>query len=134
MKDGSLALQDAIIVRLRGYAAVTALVGQNSFDRAPQGQATPFIRLGPVQVLPFGHALHDGCQVHQQIDCFSSYPGSVQAKQMQAAVIAALDRAALAVTGFALRASRATGGRILEDPDGTTTHAVIDLTATLYPA
>ncbi len=137
MKDGSLPLQAALIAILRANAGVVALVAARSYDRAPQINAVvpatefPFVSLGPEQVLQFGRPDNEACEVHVQIDCWSRAPGRVEAKKMQAAVIDALDLATPTVTGWLLKQLRARGGRVMPDPDGRTTHAMVDVKAVL---
>ena len=133
MRDATLPLCDALVTALRAASAVTALVSQRTYDRAPQSVTLPYISLGPTQALPFGRADHHGCDVFVQIDIWSRGKGTVEAKQIAAAVIAALDMTTLTVAGYSLRSLRATLGQTMTDPDGLTTHAMVNIHAVLHP-
>jgi len=133
MRDATLPLCDALVTALRAASGVTALVSARTYDRAAQTVTYPFISLGPTQALPFGHAIHDSCEVFVQIDCWSRGIGTVEGKRIQAAVLAALDKATPAVTGYTLHSLRAVSGQPLTDPDGKTTHAIVNIRAVLSP-
>lgn len=134
MRDATLPLCDAIVTALRANSGVTALASTRTYDRAAQSVTYPFVSLGPTQALPFGRADHNGCDVYLQIDIWSRGIGTVEAKRIQAAVIAALDMTTPAVTGYTLHSLRAAGGQTMTDPDNLTTHAMVNIHAVLTPA
>lgn len=102
MADGpDLALQKAVIARLRGNAPLTALVGARIYDEPPQAVTFPYVRIGQVELQPLRM---DGCTDHDL--AFSveghSRPGAgrVEAARIASLVREALDGATLTVTGF----------------------------------
>ena len=50
--DGSLALQEAIIARLKADTGVSALVNGRILDHVPVDTPMPYVSLGPFQILP----------------------------------------------------------------------------------
>lgn len=128
MADRALQVHKAIVARLRAASAVTAIVSTRIYDTAPDAASYPFCSVVHAGVAPFdGHNLR-GSDLLIQVHCWSRKPGAVQALQMRAAVIAALNDANLALDAGAAVLCRWVGGpgpRTNNDNgDGTTTQAI----------
>lgn len=101
MADGpDLALQKALISRLRATGAVVALVGQRIYDEPPQAVTFPYLRIGQIELAPLRM---DGCTDHDLTFSIEvhSRPGAgrVEAARIADAVRLALDGASLTVEG-----------------------------------
>ena len=104
MADGpALALQAALVARLRADAGVAAIVGARGYDEPPDGATLPLVRIGNIDVAP---ERMDGCT--DEAITFSieghSRPasGRVEATRLAHAIRVALDDAALSITGYHL--------------------------------
>jgi hypothetical protein len=92
MSDPSLAMQKAVVARLKATAGVTALVGQRIYDRVPQDATFPYVEIGDFQsVDDSAPPCVDGCEVFIEIQVWSRAVGQVEAKQIASAVRAALN-------------------------------------------
>lgn len=102
MADGpGLALQAAVVARLKGDAGVSALVGVRVYDEPPQAVLLPYVRLGSVVVEPLRMDGHTdwtatfGIEVHSR-----PAAGRVESTRIAEAVVAALEGVTLTITGF----------------------------------
>ncbi|RJG46502.1 DUF3168 domain-containing protein [Mesorhizobium sp. DCY119] len=91
--DPVLELQGVIIQRLRSFAAVTALVGQKSYDQPPldqngnvQATTYPYISIGPSNFQSEDADCIDGGEVMIQIDAWSIEPGHPQVRNIADAI------------------------------------------------
>lgn len=103
MADGpALAVQEALVARLRADAGVVALVGARVYDEPPEAVAFPYIRLGTVDLAPL--RLSGPCtdeDIILSIECHSRpVAGRVEVSRMADAVRRALDGVSLSVTGY----------------------------------
>lgn len=132
--DPSLALQKAIVARLKADSAVNALIAGRIYDAVPQNATKPYVSFGPFDLLPEHADCLDGGDLTITLDAWSAGPDSVLLKRVGAAVVAALDEAALALDDNQ-RLVQLTILRTLymRDPDGITGHAVITARALAEP-
>jgi hypothetical protein len=133
--DPSLALQKALVARLKADAAVNAIVAGRIYDGVPLNAPKPYISFGPFDVLPdLGDCL-DGAQAVIQLDAWSLQNGStVQVKQLGAAIAAALDEATFALDApHVLVDMTVEPIRYLKEPDGLTAHGVLTVNAWCEP-
>jgi uncharacterized protein DUF3168 len=128
----SLELQKLLYDTLKADSAVMALANDvyDAVDKEPWGSKNGYISFGA----------HDAfnedaeCLVESthtiQIDCWSRKVGSVHAKQMVDAVYAALhDNSSLTLSTNALVQIRVSLRQVLRDPDGLTTHGLLQVEA-----
>lgn len=127
MIDPSLALQDALVARLKAAAGVTALVGTKVYDAVPPTAARPYVNVGKPQLLPDKSDCVDGVRAAFPIHGWADGPKSVQIKQLGAAMLAALDEAELAVSGHRVVFCEFEQVQYLDDPDPNVQHVVIVL-------
>lgn len=136
MTSPMLELQSAIIARLRADAAVTAIVGQKSFDRVPadrNGNPTveaPYISLGPSDELSDDAECVEAYEITMQIDAWSREPGFPQVRQIADAVRRVL-KPELTLSSNALVTFEHRITRYLREPDGLGSHAAMTFTATV---
>lgn len=134
--DAAYELQVAITKALKASSAVKALVKDRIYDRVPMANgkvtaAFPYISFGPEQDIPDHIDCIDGGEIVLQIDVWSRAPGRKEAKQIARAVKDALDDADLELGDNALVCLSYEGRRILDDPDGLTTHIPMTFQATV---
>jgi hypothetical protein len=68
MKSSGAAAHDALIAFLRAAPAVTALVGQRVYDRAPQDVPFPYVTLGLSRTDRFRVQGSDGCSLFCEVN------------------------------------------------------------------
>lgn len=104
MADGpALALQQAVVEALLASPECSDLVGARVYDEPPQPVVRPYMRLGRIEVRADRTTCARDWLIDYTIECHSRpLQGRVEAQRMATAVIAALDQAALAVTGYTL--------------------------------
>lgn len=126
MHDASLPLQAALVARLR--AALPALAGR-VHDRAPPEVAFPFVQFGASQSVPEAEGCLDLATCHLTLHVWSRAVGAVEARGFAAAIAAALTDWTPELTGVACDDLRVTSIQIMADPDGLTTHGVVQVEA-----
>lgn len=135
MIDPSWPLQQAILAALIEDGALPSVVGQRVYDSPPQNAITPYVSLGDCQVLPDKAGCIDGAECYPIIDVWSTYDGYKEAKEIAAAVVAALDDKpeALTVAGFNVIVFELDTYQPLRDPDGITRRVSLTFHALLSP-
>lgn len=121
MTDSTLEISDAIVTALRTDGAVVALVGQRTYDDAPQSPTYPLIELGDSQGDPWEGSDMDGWECVQAVNVWSEKPGKAQAKQIAAAVIDRLHRGTLTLATQAFVLGNLLGSNVVPQSDGRTT-------------
>lgn len=129
--DPALALQDALIVRLRSAPGVTGLVGQRVYDEPPQAVTFPYVRLGNIEVRPAecsGRGVTFSIEAHSRPEA-----GRVEATRIAAEVVDALhqNEAAMVVSGFDLSWLEFVVQTVIRGTDGRTYQANIAFDAML---
>lgn len=129
MTSASLELQGAIVARLKSVSGVTALIGQRTYDAAPDPVTFPYVSLGPSDELSDNAECKQADEVTMQIDVWSRATGFPEVRRIAAAVRAALHEfeASLTDNAFVLIEHRQT--RFLRDPDGLTSRAAMEFRA-----
>jgi hypothetical protein len=125
----SLELQGAIVVRLKAFAALTALIGTRVYDQVPSNPTFPYVSWGPDQSISEDADCITGFEVSIQVDAWSRTVGLSEVKRIAEAVRAALHDYDLPLADNALVSIRHTSTQNLKDPDGLTNHSVIEFTA-----
>lgn len=133
MSDPSLEMQAAIVAALKQGGALPAEVGGRVFDKVPADAAFPYVSLGPLQVLPDKAGCINGAELFQQIDVWSRASGYPEAKKIAVAIVAKLDDQPLNVEGHDAIVFEHSDTRYLRDPDGLTSHAVINFRSLIFP-
>ncbi|MDW9818173.1 DUF3168 domain-containing protein [Sinorhizobium meliloti] len=129
--SSSVELQDLYLNALKGNAAIMALVG-GIYDRVPKnpyGKKTAYISFGADDSTENDAECITGREITSQLDVWSIEPGKTECKTIVDLVRRALHRQPLALTENALVDIWVTLVRVLPDPDGLTTHGVVQVTA-----
>ena len=99
--DYGLALQQALIARLRADAALAALVGGRVWDAPPQDPTYPLIALNDLVVRPLRTDGKAAARVTFSFDAVSQKRARLEACRIGELIKAALDESDLSVVGFA---------------------------------
>lgn len=135
MASPSLELQVAIVTRLKADAAVSAIVGTRIYDHVPRGVGGAVTADFPFIGIADSHELQDdatcvtGYEVALSLDIWSRKPGYVETRQIAHAVVKSTHNwnASLPTNRLVTLEHRQT--RMFRDPDGLTSHGVVDLVA-----
>ena len=128
-EDAAYELQRAIYAILIADAGFAALADDRVYDRAPDKVQFPYVSFGPSQEIPEAVDCIDAAEIIIQIDAWSRDPGEREVKQLAKAIKAALDGEALQLSDNALVYFEYSGRRVMKDPDGITSHAVLTFRA-----
>lgn len=140
MADGpALALQAAVIARLRGFAGLTALVGQRVYDEPPQkpdGTTDyPYVRFGAADASALWMTCGADDDVLFSVEVHSRpAAGRPEALRIAHQVRLALDQAPLTVTGYTLDWLDYQTHSLTRGTDGRSYLAVVAFAAALSPA
>ncbi|MCZ4351533.1 DUF3168 domain-containing protein [Roseovarius aestuarii] len=134
MADGyALALQKSLVSALKADAGVTALVSGRVYDEPPQKAKRPYVRIGVIAPRPLRSSCASAAAVTFGIEAHSRpvTSGRVEATRCAEAVVAALDTAALTVTGFTLVQLHWQAQSVDQDTDGKSYTAITAFSAIL---
>lgn len=124
-------LQQLIRDTLTADAAIMA-IANDVYDRVPPepfGDKTAYVSFGASDGTEDDADEIDGIEVTRQIDIWSRAVGSVECQSLTDLVRRALHRSGLALSQNALCDMWVTLWRVSADPDGLTTHGVVQITA-----
>ncbi len=123
-------LQRLIVATLTGAPEIAALVGgvYDKIPASPFGAKTAYISLGPMDSAEDDAECVTGVEVTVQIDIWSRKDGSLEAKTLTDMVRRRLHRRSLTLSENALCDSWVVLTRVFRDPDGLTTHGVVQVT------
>lgn len=134
MADGyALALQKSAVAALKADAAITALVGTRVYDQPPQSAQRPYIRIGGIEPRPLRSDCGRAATITFGIEAHSRpvTSGRVEATKCAEAIVAALESAPLAVTGFTLVQLHWLTQDVGQDSDGQSYTAIVAFSAIL---
>lgn len=136
MSEPSAALQKAIYAALVGNSAITGLIGNRVYDRVTSDAAFPYVRIGVDQIVAEDQDCVEECvEVFTQIDVFSRAQGKIEAKNIAGAIVRALNAETVTIRdSYQLQDFRHNDTRVLDDPDGLSTHAVLSFRALVESA
>lgn len=130
MTAAGWALQKAIYETLLSDAALKTLIGDppRVHDGAPRGGVYPYVVFGDAREAPLAGV--DGLVEHDiRLAIHSRHDGRREVKDVEAAIRAALDGAALAPDGCRLVSLRVTTAEIFRRPDSDAHQGVLRLRA-----
>lgn len=118
-----LALQKALIARLKSDAGVSALLGDRIWDGSPEAAEHPHLLIGRSESRAVG-ADGGGMEHALTLTIVSRFRGTEEAKAVLAAVRSSLNDAALEADGVRARSARVTFADVYPAPDGRRVFAV----------
>ena len=125
------ALQQAVYAALLADSGVAALAG--IYDDVPDDAAMPYVVIGEDRESDWSTTTESGSQHILSIHVWSRAAGHREAKLLCDAVRAALDGAALTVSGATLIDIRYQATQYSRESDGRTIRAVLTFRAVLEP-
>ena len=128
--SSSAELQKLVFDTLTANTSVMALAN-GVYDRVPSdpfGTKTAYISFGPEDAQEDDAEGITGIEVTIQIDVWSRAPGFVECKRLTDLVRKALHRKSLTLTENALVDVWVFLARVVRDPDGETSHGVVQAT------
>lgn len=124
----SLEMQKWIYDTLKADVALTALV-KGVHDRIPEGAQFPYVSFGGIDANNIYPDCIDGAELYIQIDAWSREPGYPEVKRIENAVHLALHDKDVDLPVNAVCYLTHANTVFMRDPDGLTSHAVIQLEA-----
>ena len=125
MSINQFALQTAIYTKLSTDNNLTSTLGASVFDDIPEETPYPYVQLGEDTAIDYSTKDQTGSEVTVNIDVWSRYRGSLQAKNIMDRVHTLLHDSSLSVTGSNFINMRFEFSDIIRDPDGITRHGVL---------
>jgi hypothetical protein len=92
-------LQKAVYSRLSNDSVLTAMV-TGVFDEISENQPLPFVQIGDDTVNPYDSKTHNGEDSTLTLHVWSAGPGKTEAKKIMDAVLQAMTKNPLTLTGF----------------------------------
>lgn len=128
MIDTSLALQRAIVTRLKADDDVKALVDLKIYDDVPPAAQMPYVSFGSSQKISQDAECIIGDECFQQVDVWTREPGSATNKAIAGIIKAALHQVTTTQDGLTFEINHVTTIHS-RDPDGVTSHGVLSFRA-----
>ncbi|HEX8232803.1 MAG TPA: DUF3168 domain-containing protein [Caulobacteraceae bacterium] len=131
--DADLALQGAVLARLKADAGVAAVLGGRAYDQPPAERIYPYLLIGRSETRPFGGTGGEGLEHALTLTVASMFGGSEEAKAVCAAVRACLHNAELGLEAHRLVNLRVTYCDVFKAADWRFTYGVARLRAVTEP-
>lgn len=132
MTTSTLEVRDAIVDALKNVPAIMAIAA-GIYDRPPpepfgKTGKTAYVSLGAADTVEDDADCIAGLETTIQVDIWSRAPGRREGTELTDLVRRALHRQPLTIAGNAICDAWVVLTRILDDPDGKTTHGVVQAT------
>ena len=125
------ALQSTIYTALNNDSNLTSTLGASVFDDVPENTGYPYVQIGEDQVSDFSTKDETGSEVTIEMDVWSRYRGSKEAKEIMDRIHTLLHDSSLTVSGTNLVNLRFEFSDLVRDPDGITRHGIMRFRAIL---
>jgi len=125
MSINQFALQTAVFAKLSTDNNLTAVLGAKVFDDIPENTSYPYVQLGEDTAIDYSTKDQTGSEVSVNVDVWSRYRGSLEAKNIMDRIHTLLHDSSLSVTGSNFINMRFEFSDIIRDPDGITRHGVM---------
>lgn len=129
MASAKLELQGAIVPRLKADAALTTLIGGRVYDQPPSPVTYPYVTIGEAQTIRDDATCISGGRVFLTLHGWSQAVGFPEVERIADAVVESLHLAPLMLATNRLISLMHLQTRTFRDPDGLTSHAVIEFVA-----
>ena len=129
MASADLELQGAIVSRLKADAVLRALLSARIYDQPPTPVTYPYFTIGEAQTLRDDVTCLEGGQIFLTMHAWSQKVGFPEVKNIADAVEVSLHLAPLTLPTNRLISLMHRQTRTFRDPDGLTSHAVIEFVA-----
>lgn len=118
-----------VVARLKAFSALTSLISTRVYDNVSPNAEFPYVSWGPEQAIEDDTDCIDGMNISIQLDAWSRSVGLGEVKGIAEQVRQALHDYETELTVNALVSIAHTSTQFLRDPDGKTSHAVIEFSA-----
>ncbi|MES2905717.1 MAG: DUF3168 domain-containing protein [Pseudomonadota bacterium] len=125
----SFSLQQAVVTTLKANSALQALLNDRVFDVVPVRAAYPYLAYGPVNLRDWSTGSNGGQEHGVSISVYSQQPGFREAYSIADAIVAALEAAALTLSGHKLVLFRFDTAEFRRETDTLTTRGVVTFRA-----
>ncbi|MXN45921.1 DUF3168 domain-containing protein [Shinella kummerowiae] len=125
-------LQGAIVARLKADAAFLQVAGGRIYDDPPDNAVFPYATIGEAQFIRDDATCISGGDVYLTMHAWSRAVGYPEVRRVADAVAESLHLAPLALPTNHLVSIMHRQTRVFRDPDGLTSHAVIDFAASVH--
>ena len=125
MSINQFALQTAVFAKLSTDSNLTTTLGAKVFDDIPEETPYPYVQLGEDVAIDYSTKDQTGSEVSVNVDVWSRYRGSLEAKNIMDRVHTLLHDSSLSVAGSNFINMRFEFSDIIRDPDGITRHGVM---------
>ncbi len=122
--DAQSGVQAAVYGALVADVGVSAFVGARVYDHVPADVVFPYVVIGETEAAPFDDKTKSGMLQEFGVHTWSRARGATEAKDIMAAVSAALHRVGLSVAGHELAWIRFTESELKLEDDGLTRHGM----------
>lgn len=123
MSDPTLAVQGAIVAALK---AAPAIASGRVYDHVPEAATFPYVNVGEGDTVGDDNGCWDASEVNVSVHVWSRAIGFPEAKEI-AAEVRRRCRTEFILAGFTVTSAEHVTTRFLRDPDGLTSHAVVEL-------
>lgn len=130
--SAELELQGAVNTRLRADVLLTALVNKRVYDQPPSPVTFPYVTIGEAQSIQDDVECVTGEKVYLTLHAWSQAVGYPEVKRIASAVKESLHLAPLTLPSYRLVSILCRTSRTFRDADGLTSHAVIELVASVH--
>jgi hypothetical protein len=125
----ALEMQGYIVQALKDDPTVQALCGSRVYDDVPPSATFPYISMGPATEVTDNPECIDAIEINIQLDAWSRSVGFPEVKRIASAVHTALHDVEVDLPVNACTSLYHANTLYMRDPDGLTSHAVIQLQA-----
>lgn len=122
MTDPTLAIQAAIVAALK---TATAVAGGRVYDSVPAEPTFPYVTVGDGDTVGDDNSCFESSEVNIPVHIWSRAVGFPEAKAI-AALVRARCKVEFTISGFKVVNAEYVTARYLRDPDGLTSHAVVE--------
>ncbi|MFK3665103.1 DUF3168 domain-containing protein [Ochrobactrum teleogrylli] len=129
MTSPSLELQKAVYDRLKSDPALSAVIDGRVYDTVPEGAAFPYVSFGPFEELRDDAECITGFEITMQLDVWSRSVGFPECRQVGDLVRRAVLGADIELTDNRLVSINHRQTMTMRDPDGLTSHGIINFVA-----
>lgn len=132
MASAEYELQAAIVPLLKADATLSALIGTRVYDQPPATPTFPYVTIGDTQFLRDDATCISGGQIYLTLHGWSRAVGFQEVRRIADAVVEAVHMAPATLPSNRLVSLMHRQTRTFRDPDGLTSHAVIEFVASTH--
>lgn len=129
MASAELELQGEVVPLLKADSTLSALVAARIYDQPPTSPTFPYVTIGDSQMIRDDATCIEGGQIYLTLHGWSRAVGFPEVRRIADAIIESLHLAPLTLPTNRFISLMHRQTRTFRDPDGLTSHAVIEFVA-----